>query len=513
MIASWLVDQLVQQGVADFCTAPGSRSTPLVLAAINHPKAKVHVHFDERGTGFFALGIAKGKNKPVAVIVTSGTAVGNLLPSVMEAHHTDTPLILITADRPHELRDCSANQTSDQVKIFQPFVRWQTDLHTELNENTIRSIAAQGYGYTESGPIHINCPFKEPLHHETVAQEGKPFAFTFPRLAIDQYKTTKTKGVILVGKLPRREDIHPILALAKRLQWPLLADILSNARCHPTPEQIRFFDWNEKPKPEFVLHFGDRFTSKKILDWLKSIKSEYVHVSPKMQLQDPERILTGRVQADALEFCSVFEGGFDPSWLESWTDIEPEFEEKGFFTEVHAMRQIAQIIPKDFGVYLGSGMPIRDADHFFFPKECRGFFANRGLSGIDGNIATIAGLAETMPILGIIGDQAALYDLNSLPLLKKTKYSVLLVISNNFGGGIFHHLPIANSPHFEQFWAFGHDLHFQKAAEMFAIPFFSFEKLKDYLNKTAIFELITDRKENYLYQKSQVKNTLSLNLF
>ena len=241
-------------------------------------------------------------------------------------------------------------------------------------------------------------------------------------------------------------------------------------------------------------------TSKKVLTWLKSIQPEYVHISPLPDLQDPERILTGRVQADVTEFCKVFEAGSDPIWLGAWVDKEPQFKETGAFTEVHAMRHLATVLPKDFGVYLGNGMPIRDGDHFLFANECKGFFANRGLSGIDGNIATIAGLAEEMPMLGFIGDQAALHDLNSLALLKKTKHPVVLIISNNFGGGIFHHLPIATSPHFEKLWACAHHLQFEKAAQMFDIPYQSFDHLE--FEKTAIVELITNREQNYLYQKS-----------
>ncbi|MBX7065966.1 MAG: 2-succinyl-5-enolpyruvyl-6-hydroxy-3-cyclohexene-1-carboxylic-acid synthase [Parachlamydiales bacterium] len=504
MIESWMIDQLAQQGVAHFCLAPGSRSTPLALAAIEHPKAETHVHFDERGLGFLALGIAKASQKPVALIVTSGTAVGNLLPAVMEAHHTNTPLILVTADRPHELRDCSANQTTDQVKIFQSFVRWQTDLPTEMDEKFFRSAMAQAYFASMKnppGPVHINCPLRDPLYRPDLKiVEGKPFQMTLPRHAIDAFCTHKSRGAILIGRLPDRKDVLPILDLAKRLQWPVLADILSNARCYPTPNQVRYFDYIEKPTPDFVLHFGEKMTSKRILEWLKKIRPEMVHVSPYPELQDPERILTGRVQADILEFCDVFEANTAPDWLESWKDQEPEFEESGAFTEVHAMRKIGEVLPPDFGAFFGNGMPIRDADHFLFPKAPKAFFSNRGLSGIDGNIATIAGLANEMPMLGIIGDQAALYDLNSLPLIQKAKYPVILIISNNFGGGIFHHLPIASSPHFEKYWAFAHDLGFEKAAEMFRIPYGKFDALA--FDRTMIIELITDRNENARYQKS-----------
>jgi 2-succinyl-5-enolpyruvyl-6-hydroxy-3-cyclohexene-1-carboxylate synthase len=507
MMEYWIIDQLAQQGVRHFCMAPGSRSTPLVTAAIAHNKAKLHVHYDERGLGFFALGLAKATREPAAVICTSGTALGNLLPSVMEAHHTCTPLLLLTADRPPELRDCAANQTTDQVKIFSSFVRWQTDLACSIAESPLRSQMAQAYFYTRQnppGPVHINCPFRDPLYRPSDFSEGAPLKLQFPSHHVPPQTTNRSKGLILIGKLPHLEDIHPILQLAHRLQWPVCADILSNARCFPTPEQIRYFDWIEKPTPDIVLHFGERMTSKRIVEWLQKIQVELIHISPFPFLQDPARILTARVQADIAPFCAAFDAPTDPHWFSSWEDQEPLFEETGAFTEVHAMRALSEWLPPHFGVFLGNGMPIRDADHFLFPKACRGFFGNRGLSGIDGNIATIAGLAEEMPLLGVIGDQTALHDLNSLPLLKKTKHPVLLLISNNFGGGIFHHLPISQSPHFELFWAAAHNLRFDHAAQMYDLPYFSFDAVEQALQtgRSAIVELITDRTVNYAYQKS-----------
>jgi len=507
--AFWIIDQLVQQGVRHFCVAPGSRSTPLVLAAADHRGAKIHVHYDERGIGFYALGIAKATRQPAAVIATSGTAVGNLLPSIMEAHHTCTPLIVLTSDRPAELRDCSANQTTDQVKIFQSFVRWQVDLPSSLDdERYFRSAIAQGYFYTRQnppGPVQINCPFREPLYVPNSSQkEGAPIHLEFPSHRARPQKKNASKGLVVIGRLPHPDDLHPILELANRLQWPVCADILSNARLFPTDEQILHFDWMEKPTPELVLHFGERVTSKRLLEWLKKIKPEYIHVSPWPVLQDSGRILTGRVQADATEFCANFEASSDPKWLLSWKELDRDpWIDDSSFTEAHAMRSLSGILASDYGVFLANGMPIRDGDHFLFPKKCRGFFGNRGLSGIDGNIATIAGLAEEMPLLGFIGDQACLHDLNSLPLLKKTKHPVVLIVSNNFGGGIFSHLPISASPHFETLFAAAHSWRFEKAAQMFDLPYFGFDALPKVFEagQSAVVELITDRVENYKYQK------------
>ncbi len=526
-----MIDQLAQQGVRHFCIAPGSRSTALAIAAAEHPKAKIYVHFDERGLGFYALGLAKALESPVALIATSGTAVGNLLPSVMEAHHTGTPLLLLTADRPPELRDAGANQTTDQIKLFTSFVRWQVDLPCHLNEGYFRSIMAQSYFYAcqnPSGPVHINCQFREPLYTPTQnPPESSPFPIAFPQFKprAEDLKPWEncSKGIILIGRLPRKQDLHPILQLAGRLKWPIFADVLSDARCFPTEEQVRHYDWifkrGSELRPDLVLHFGDRLTSKASLSWLQTIQpGHYVHVSPRPFLIDPARCLTARIQADPAEFCPLFRAKTDPDWLSSWKAIDSEIEEtlSSFFaekpslTEAHILRALSDILPSHFACFFGSGMPIRDADHFLFPTQCRGFYGNRGLSGIDGNIATLAGLSDGLqgPVLGVIGDQACLHDLNSLPLLKKTRHPVYLIVSNNFGGGIFCHLPVAESPHFEKLFAATHAWNFKEAAQMFQLPYFSTHSAPQDLlaatfasGQSALIEIFTCRTENHRFQK------------
>ncbi|MES2273038.1 MAG: 2-succinyl-5-enolpyruvyl-6-hydroxy-3-cyclohexene-1-carboxylic-acid synthase [Chlamydiota bacterium] len=525
--AFWIIDQLIQQGVVHFCIAPGSRSTPLALAIADHPKAQRHVHFDERGLGFYTLGIGLGSKKPAVIIVTSGTAVGNLLPSVMEAHHSAIPLILLTADRPPELRDCSANQSTDQAKIFQPFVRWQVDLPCTGDEAYFRSIAAQAFFYTAQnppGPVQVNCQFREPFCFEQVLlPQGKQLELQLPKFTIGAQTSPSAKGMILVGRLPKDEDVRAILKLAEKLKWPIFADLLSNARNLLSFEQIRNFDWILKKgsdlRPDAILHFGERLTSKKCLEWQANLHAkEYLHVSPLPFLQDPERLLTRRIQADISSFCASFTAQSDPNWLKYWKEQDAEIDEildfsfanDALLTEAHAMRTLSKILPPQFAVYLGSGMPIRDANNFLFPEKCRGFFANRGLSGIDGNIATAIGLSNGLqsPLLIFIGDQASLHDLNSLALLKKAQYPVFLIISNNFGSGIFSHLPVSHSPHSEELFGAAHKWSFEGAVKMFDLPYVridsSFEeKMRAVFsgNQSAVIELISCRTQNYQFHK------------
>lgn len=491
-----IIDALIQHGITKFCIAPGSRSTPLALAAADHPKADLTVHYDERGLGFYALGHSMATKNPTCVITTSGTAVANLYPAVMEAFHSKVPLILLTADRPHELRFCGSNQATDQVKIFNNCIKAQCELSPHLDENAIHSIISQHTCF--QGPVHINCPFQEPLVRPHYCKTRPPISFSQPTLVAKPLCIHAKRGIILLGK----SDPLPVLQLAKRLQWPIFADILSQARCTPTPEQIRHFDLiKTELRPDFVLHFGDRFISKNVLEWFKD--TPVAHVSPLPDLQDPTRQLSMRIQSDIAPFCETFSANSDPEWLCQWQELDSamnetlnaRFESPFTFTEAHAVRNL----PNDRPIFFGNSMPIRLADQFYFPDKAPPIFANRGMSGIDGNIATIAGLADGLKssVTAFIGDQTALHDLNSLPLLKK--HRILLIISNNYGGAIFDYLPVSQSPHHERLFTASHSWNFENIAKMFDIPYLKNERNLDYFPSWGIVELITNRKENFSF--------------
>lgn len=460
------IDQIVQQGVTDFFLAPGSRSSPLALAISRHPKIKLHRHFDERGLAFYAYGHALATQKPTAIVVTSGTAVGNLLPAIMEAHHTSTPLLILTADRPPELRYMCANQTTDQIKIFQNFVRWQFDLDLTMQPTAIRSHAAQAVFHTATGPVHINCPCRDPLYQVPLeCIQGKPIPIQRPNQASLPPQQLPTKGIILLGRCP---ETSAVTTLAEKLGWPIFADVLSSLRSHPN--QIQHFDWILKnaPRPECVLHFGDRLTSKRVMEWLSASRLEhYYHISAQNHWNDSYTLLTSRIQA--LPSAVSFHTTPDPTWLKIWKSLDQiNFPEETTFTETSAFKSLNSLPLENWSIFLANSMPIREADWFLFAKA-KQFFANRGLSGIDGNIATIAGLAHHGPILGIVGDMTALHDLNSLALLKSLP--VILLISNNDGGGIFSHLPYAVDPQFEILWGFSHQYTFSHAAKLFHLPY------------------------------------------
>lgn len=530
-----LIDQLLLQGVSRFCIAPGSRSTPLALAAARHPKAQITVHPDERGLGFFALGCAMGTGAPAAVIATSGTAVGNLLPSVMEAHHSSIPLILLTADRPPELRDCSANQTTDQVKIFQNFLGWQTDLPCSgeaLGEAFVRSQAAYAVSQAmRSGPVQINCQFREPLFQPPrVFTEGRPQPYFLPSYAPDKAQLSfametiarAKRGLILIGRLPTGSDPQPILHLAASLGWPVFADLLSQARSTPTPEQIQQFDYAIRSKcapiPDCVLHFGGRFLCKFLPDWIHQSKASVLHIDTSGNRVDSAHTRPARIIADPALFCRALHGEVrnNSLWLDEWQEIdrkllqsiENSLSEPHPFVEADLMHKLSETLPVGNSLFLANSMPIRDAEHFC-TSSCR-FFANRGLSGIDGQIATAAGIAfaTKAPMTAVIGDQSCLHDLNSIMLLRNIKTPFLLIISNNFGGGIFSHMPVSKEvEHFETLFAASHDFKFDSIAKMFGIPYCSAsqaDQLQDLFPTSGarIIEIFTSRKENACFQKN-----------
>ncbi len=291
--ATCLIEAFVEQGVRYFCLAPGSRNAPLILAVSNHPLVDRSIHFDERALCFDALGFAKATGLPAAVIVTSGTALGNLLPGVMEAHHSHIPMILLTADRPPELRHTDANQTTDQVKIFQNFVRWQGDFpcpDIHLSPCVIGSTVAHAVAHARgahAGPVHLNCMLRKPLFADGPTYKPSRRDHTHISrghlcLSEGQIKQLSgelaqyERGVILVGDLGPSPSLYPICALSKCLKWPLFPDILSPLRSYPELcDMVAYHDLilqgvsiDDDLLPDAVLQLGGRFVSKKLTDWI-----------------------------------------------------------------------------------------------------------------------------------------------------------------------------------------------------------------------------------------------------
>lgn len=540
---SWakeLIDSLIAQGVDYFCCAPGSRSTPLVLAIASHPQNLHIVHFDERGTCFHALGYAKARGKPAAIITTSGTAVGNLLPGIMEAYNENIPLILLTADRPPELRDCGANQTCDQNKLFTNHVRWQVDLpcpDDRIPKNYLPSTIAHAVALSTSstsGPVHINCMFREPLFSGPIPSSAKKqIHFTHPELhpskqTIDEWVeilASQRNGVIIAGS-STIDHSEEILALAERLKWPIFADILSSVRTYEShPSLITHFDPILKCRDksaDAIIQIGDRFVSKTLSQWLeKQEPAFHLHISEHPTRQDPSHLITHRAHACPKVFVRKLLHALafqeNDKWRAEWSHWDQScrltlthfFSSETELTEPGLIPQIASLLTEDWALFLSNSMPIRDANQFFRPlSRCGPIFGNRGVSGIDGNIATAAGIAQgtRKPTLAILGDLAFLHDLNSLAYLNKIDFPLVLFVVNNGGGGIFSFLPISKKEEsFETFFAGAHEITFEPAARLFGIPHYHPKSPSD-LNElllsqkknshSCIIEITTDRIQN-----------------
>lgn len=540
--AKLIIDQLVQQGVRYFCLSPGSRNTPLLLAASEHPSVHTMVHFDERGMAFHALGFAKASGSCAALIVTSGTAVGNLLPAIMEASASFVPLLILTADRPPELRDNGANQTTDQVKVFAHHVRWQIDLpcpESALSDNYVATSIAQAVYRASNGnkgPVHINVMLREPFF----SKEDPPLPTSFttfyespvitPSLStietVSQQLSGIEKGVVIIGSLPQYLSRQPIYDLAKKLNWPVLTDVISGGRSDGAHAQrILYYEsilktWPDL-KPDAILHFGDRLVSKTLIEWIGAVSPLfYGLVAEHPCRHDPKHNVTCRIQSLPATFCSALlpfvAQKNESACFERWEEyskivseqLEIFFSNRSSLTEPGIARWLSSHLTSDWALFLSNSMPVRDADNFLFPDHLVGpIFSNRGVSGIDGNIATAIGIAQGLqrPTIAVLGDLAALHDINSLAQLKQTEYPVILLVVNNGGGALFSFLPVAEKkPFFEKYIAAAHEVEFSNAATLFDIPYYHLgenwnETLSEALSekKSCLIEATTNRSDNH----------------
>ncbi len=557
---SLIVEELVRLGVEYFCIAPGSRSSPLSVCAGQNKKAKAIVHFDERGLGFYALGIASATHKPVVLICTSGTAAANFYPAIIEASKKKVPLIVLTADRPPELRQTGAVQTIDQVGIFGRYVKHFTDLpcpdlniKPEFVLTTIDQAWYQAYR-NSSGVAHINCMFRDPLtpiktKDDLVAYTKGLSSWLKSQKSYTQYVHAKAEGyknpeiiaerinkikngVIVVGKIAKRHESQ-VVELAQMLGWPIFADLTSGIRLgNQSKNIIHYFDQlllSESPKFDGVLHLGGRLTSKRYYEFIERTKpQEYIIVLDHPLRNDPTHQVTFRVDSCVGNFCRnikplMKKRGESASLkklaalnLKVHKAIESFLKNDGRLSEIATARLVSQLIPKDTGLFVSNSMPIRDMDFYGDYTYCSvAVGGNRGASGIDGIIASAAGFAQGLgkPVTLMIGDLAALHDVNSLALLKDLSVPLVIVVLNNGGGGIFSFLPIAqDAPQtFEKLFGTPHSQTFANAAAMFELNYaqpMDTEQFKNVYSQalksqtTTIIEVITSRDENLKIHKN-----------
>jgi 2-succinyl-5-enolpyruvyl-6-hydroxy-3-cyclohexene-1-carboxylate synthase len=533
-------DELARCGLEHACTSPGSRCTPIVLSLVREPRIRCWSHIDERCSGFFALGAAKASGRPVAVTCTSGTAAANLAPAVIEAEQARVPMIVLTADRPPELRDVGAGQTIDQVKLYGDAVKWfvEVGVHdaTEERLRWIRTLACRAFWTSlegRPGPVHLNFPLREPLilssplpDDDSGRPDGRPWVRRVPVTPPPAGGLTALpgRGIVVAGRHERDRWLGPAAArFAERAGYPLLADPLSGARHGPAA--IAHYDvilrderFGDEMQPELVIRIGDLPTSKPLRTWLASLeRAEQVALDPEGAWQDPAAVVSVSDPGDpaaALESHAP-ETPIDPDWLAAWRRADDDTADVigqalgDELSEPLVARCLGQWLPSDATLFVASSMPIRDVELFFTARKLAPHVAsNRGANGIDGTVSSAFGAAAVNdgPVVLLIGDVALAHDIGGLLAARRLDLAVTIVLLNNDGGGIFHFLPVAGeSDGFEEHVATPHGLDFSHAAALYGLDYerpatvaalrHAVEAAVSH-HRTTIVEVRTDREQN-----------------
>ena len=516
-LARVVVRQLIEAGITDAVISPGSRNAPISLAmyaASEKGLLKLHIRIDERSAAYFALGLAKASSRPVPIVCTSGTAVANYHPAVLEAHHSNVPLLVLTADRPAILRRTGANQTTEQARIFGNAVRYFADVSggvfpLELPLDSLHR-----------GPVHLNLQFEEPLlpdedsnwlNEIKVAPRVKPTGKSAGTL-----KVNSTRGVLIIGHDRGGLTVAEVSKIASDLEWPVISEdplsfpeAISHAVLFLASPAIR-----KNLVPETVVVIGRTTLSRPINALIASAKTQIV-IDPRMATVDTYRVADQRFIAAP----KVVSKPADPDWHEQWRKLSLRtaklVSEISNWSESALARELA--VELTGAVFIASSRPIRDLESFATPRTGIETFANRGLAGIDGNISTALGIATARPsATAIIGDLAFLHDLTGL--VGNTSANLRIIAINNDGGGIFSTLPQANVAGFETVFGTPHGLDLEKIAAGLGISaktISSFAELKSELAKpiSGISVLVCqmpNRESNAAQLKALVANLESI---
>lgn len=558
-LASAFAEELARGGVRLAVISPGSRSTPLAVALWRQPEIEVSVIVDERSAGFFALGAAQASGEPVALLCTSGTALVNYHPAVAEADESAIPLLVLSADRPPELRGIGAGQTIDQIKTFGSSVRWfcEVGTHEADDEGLLhyRSVACRAlsmaHGEVRPGPVHLNLPWREPLAPvpvERAVTATDPLALQGrdkrPLTAVTQIDLEPSvflldemaghigdaiSGVIVAGRQLDPELREPLAHLARVSGFPILADPTSQLRCGPHDRShivaaydllLRDEHFARSVVPELVLRFGEMPTSKPLRAWLAASGADEIVIDPYGGWNEPTNRAAAILRADPTELASGWaarleglEGRERPRpdrWLEAETAaqaaLSQAFAEDKEITEPALHRVLGEAHRDGDLVYTSSSMPIRDQEAFLAASTTDALFlSNRGANGIDGLISSGIGAAHASgrPTTIVVGDLGLLHDLGSLASLRDVETPVRIVVIDNDGGGIFHFLPQESAlpdDEFEALLGTPRGIDAAKAAELFDLPHRHLESLADLPEAlaagTGLIEVKTDRRTN-----------------
>lgn len=519
------VSELVNSGVEHVVISPGSRSTPIALIMAEHKDLKLHVHVDERSAAFFALGISKASKRPTVLLCTSGTAAANYYPAIVEAKLSRVPLLVLTADRPHELRDVGAPQAIDQIDLYGKHVKWFVEMappdhHTEMLRyaRTICARAVSTSVHAPEGPVHLNFPFKEPLLPTLDDQlfEGfeRPSKYLnihigVASLPIEDYKemakviSQSNRGIIVCGSIDDYEFVHAVVQFAESISFPIIADPLSQLRSgtHSGKKIIDTYDTflrNEDVKkvlqPDLIIRFGAMPLSKALNTFLKENDNvNHIVIDSGGGFRDPAYLSTEMIYCDETQWCMNIHSFLQKKdltpyllkWqqINEWTRMElSKIKDVPSLSEGKLMYQLADLLPEGSTLFVGNSMPIRDLDTFFhYNHKSIKIMANRGANGIDGIISTALGAGRIrQPLYLVLGDLTFFHDLNGLIASKLYSIDIHIVLINNNGGGIFSFLPQHSLPkHFELLFGTPLGLDFRHIVKMYQG---SYKKIQDWTN-------------------------------
>ncbi|KHG41774.1 MULTISPECIES: 2-succinyl-5-enolpyruvyl-6-hydroxy-3-cyclohexene-1-carboxylic-acid synthase [Aphanizomenon] len=548
-----LTETLKRLGLNCAVICPGSRSTPLTVAFVQQiPDIEAIPILDERSAAFFALGQAKATGKPVVLVCTSGTAGANFYPAVIEARESRVPLLILTTDRPAELRNCHSGQTIDQVKLYGNYPNWQGELATPsldvgmldyLRQTVIH--AWERCQFPNSGAVHLNIPFRDPL---APIPDGTDFTLDVEDffagivstpLPITNYQlpiTNYQKGIIIAGVAQPQapeEYCRAIANLCQTLQWPVLAEGLSPVRNYAdlNPYLISTYDiilrnqnLAQELTPEIVIQIGEMPTSKELRNWLISAKPQRFVIDHCDQNLDPLHGKTTHLRISVTEIGKLEIANLGKSeYLQKWSTVEKQIrknidddlENVDELIESKIAWLISQILPPETPIFIANSMPVRDVEFFWKPNNLRiKPYFNRGANGIDGTLSTALGIAHhQQSSVMLTGDLSLLHDTNGFLISNKFIGHLTIILINNNGGGIFEMLPIAKfNPPFEEFFATPQNIDFSHLCATYKVQhqlISSWEELQDNLKQLPkmgirVLEVKTNRKRDVMWRRENL---------
>lgn len=458
-LARVIVRQIIESGIKDVVISPGSRNAPLSIAFYQASKKgliKLHVRIDERTAAFFALGIAKASGLPVPIVCTSGTAVANYHPAVLEASHTNQPLLVLTADRPARLRRTGANQTTEQARIFGKAVRYFADVSGSAYPMVLP------FNSLQSGPVHLNIQFEEPLIGDADESWLDDLTISppkvFDRKTPGTFYTKSTRGVLVIGHDRGGFSAESVKKFSEELGWPVIAEdplTFANAISHASI----FLTNNAIAKdlaPDTVVVIGRTTLSRSINAFIKMARKEIV-IDARLATVDTDRMASQKFTQLPVVEVQTPDAEYADKWKKYSQRAMKLVADISTWSEQLIAREIAANIPTGTSLFIASSRPIRDLEGFAVARDGVETFANRGLAGIDGNISTALGIAsQRKETIAVLGDLGFLHDLTGL--IQKETINLKIFVINNDGGGIFSTLSQRGVDGFEDVFGTPHGL-------------------------------------------------------